>query len=113
MASTPATNAAAPAASFKPFFQRISQGEDRHADVLACCAMLCNKSLAEIFKQAETLGLPKVGPYWLYADGDFIARLLGKYHWIAYVGLAIILYVSLDMIYRGTLEIWPYVNGAS
>ncbi len=38
--------------------------------------MLCNKSLAEISKQAETLGLPKVGPYWLYLDGDFIARLL-------------------------------------
>lgn len=59
MANTLATNTAAPAASFKPF---ISQGEDRHADVLACCAMLCNKSLADIFKQAETLGLPKVGP---------------------------------------------------
>ena len=44
---------------------------------------------------------------------NFIARLLGKYHWIAYVGLAIILYVSLDMIYRGALEVWPYVNGAS
>lgn len=42
---------------------------------------------------------------------NFIARLLGKYHWIAYVGLAIILYVSLDMIYRGALEVWPYVNG--
>ena len=44
---------------------------------------------------------------------NFIARLLGRYHWIAYVGLAIILYVSLDMIYRGALEVWPYVNGAS
>ncbi|KQV43348.1 MULTISPECIES: TerC family protein [unclassified Rhizobium] len=43
---------------------------------------------------------------------NFIARLLGKYHWIAYIGLAIILYVSLDMIYRGTVEVWPYVNGA-
>ncbi|WP_157497408.1 hypothetical protein [Diaphorobacter sp. J5-51] len=85
MASTPATNTAAPAASFKPFFQRISQGDDRHADVLACCAMLCNKSLADIFKQAETLGLPKVGPYWLYADGDFIARLLAAHGLVATV----------------------------
>lgn len=67
MASTPATNTAASAASFKPFFQRISQGEDRHADVLACCAMLCNKSLADTFKQAETHGLPKVGPYYGYS----------------------------------------------
>lgn len=85
MASTPATNTAAPAASFKPFFQCISQGEDRHADVLACCAMLCNKSLADIFKHAETLGLPKVGPYWLYADGDFIARLLAAHGLVATV----------------------------
>ncbi|HEV7319093.1 MAG TPA: TerC family protein [Ensifer sp.] len=39
----------------------------------------------------------------------FIARLLNRYHWIAYIGLAIILYVSLDMIYRGSLEVWPHV----
>jgi YjbE family integral membrane protein len=34
-----------------------------------------------------------------------IARLLGRYHWIAYVGLAIIFYVALRMIYDGTLEL--------
>jgi YjbE family integral membrane protein len=34
-----------------------------------------------------------------------IARLLGRYHWIAYVGLAIILYVALRMIFEGTLDI--------
>jgi len=86
MASTLATSTAASAASFKPFFQRISQGEDRHADVLACCAMLCNKSLADIFKQAETLGLPKVGPYYGYAvDGDFVARLLAAHGLVATV----------------------------
>ncbi|ASY56963.1 TerC family protein [Sinorhizobium sp. CCBAU 05631] len=39
----------------------------------------------------------------------FIAKLLARYHWIAYVGLAIILYVALDMIYRGALEVWPHV----
>ena len=38
---------------------------------------------------------------------SFIARLLNKHRWIAYVGLAIILYVAGDMIWRGTLEIWP------
>lgn len=37
----------------------------------------------------------------------FIARLLQKHHWIAYVGLAVILYVAGEMIYRGALEIWP------
>ena len=37
----------------------------------------------------------------------FIARLLEHYRWIAYVGLAIILYVALEMIYRGAVEVWP------
>ncbi|MBY0361437.1 MAG: TerC family protein, partial [Phreatobacter sp.] len=32
---------------------------------------------------------------------SFIARLLQKHRWIAYVGLAIILYVALEMVYRG------------
>ena len=39
---------------------------------------------------------------------SFIAKLLQKHRWIAYVGLAIILYVAFDMIYRGVLEIWPH-----
>ena len=41
---------------------------------------------------------------------SFIARLLEKQRWIAYVGLAIILYVSLDMIYRGGMEVWPHLK---
>lgn len=40
---------------------------------------------------------------------SFIARLLNRYHWIAYVGLAIILYVALNMIYRGSIEVWPHL----
>ncbi|MDQ2706034.1 MAG: TerC family protein [Pseudomonadota bacterium] len=42
----------------------------------------------------------------------FIARLLHRYRWIAYVGLLIILYVALDMIYRGAIEVWPVVSAA-
>ena len=34
-----------------------------------------------------------------------IARLLGRFHWIAYVGLAIIFYVALRMIFDGTVEL--------
>ena len=37
---------------------------------------------------------------------SFIARLLQKHRWIAYVGLLIILYVAFDMSYRGALEVW-------
>jgi YjbE family integral membrane protein len=38
---------------------------------------------------------------------SFIAKLLNRHRWIAYVGLAIILYVALDMIWRGILEVYP------
>lgn len=40
---------------------------------------------------------------------NFIAKLLTRYHWIAYVGLALILYVALHMIYRGSIEVWPHL----
>ena len=39
---------------------------------------------------------------------SFIANLLQKHRWIAYVGLAVILYVALDMIYRGVNEVLPF-----
>jgi YjbE family integral membrane protein len=44
---------------------------------------------------------------------SFIARLLQKYRWIAYVGLAVILYVAFGMIYRGALELHPIVSAAA
>lgn len=42
---------------------------------------------------------------------NYIARLLNRHRWIAYVGLAIILYVSLDMIWRGYWELEPRIFG--
>jgi YjbE family integral membrane protein len=44
---------------------------------------------------------------------SFIARLLNKYRWIAWVGLAIILYVALDMIWRGWEEVAPFLHAAT
>jgi YjbE family integral membrane protein len=41
---------------------------------------------------------------------SFIAKLLQKHRWIAYVGLAVILYVAGEMIYRGVLEVWPHLR---
>jgi YjbE family integral membrane protein len=35
---------------------------------------------------------------------NFIARLIERYHWIAYFGLAVILYVSGSMIYEGIID---------
>lgn len=39
----------------------------------------------------------------------FIARLLNRHRWIAYVGLLIIVYVALKMIYEGWHEVQPFV----
>jgi predicted tellurium resistance membrane protein TerC len=42
----------------------------------------------------------------------FIARLLNKHRWIAYVGLAIIVYVALKMIWEGWHQVEPWVAGS-
>ncbi len=42
----------------------------------------------------------------------WIARIIGRYRWIAYIGVAIILYVALKMMYDGYLELQnPHVEG--
>jgi len=42
------------------------------------------------------------------AAASVIARLLNRFHWIAYIGLVIIGYVALDMIYRGSVEVLAF-----
>jgi YjbE family integral membrane protein len=37
----------------------------------------------------------------------FIARLLHKHRWIAYLGLAVILYVAIEMTLKGAYGQWP------
>jgi YjbE family integral membrane protein len=41
---------------------------------------------------------------------DLVGRLLHRQRWIAYVGLAIILYVAGDMMYRGAQELKPVIS---
>ena len=41
-----------------------------------------------------------------------IARLLQRHRWIAYLGLAVILYVAVDMMVRGGHELRPVVQAA-
>jgi YjbE family integral membrane protein len=41
---------------------------------------------------------------------DWISRLLQNHRWIAYLGLAIILYVAGEMIYRGAHELEPVIG---
>jgi YjbE family integral membrane protein len=43
---------------------------------------------------------------------NFVAKLLSRFRWIAYLGLAVIVYVALDMIYQGSLEVLPLIQGA-
>jgi YjbE family integral membrane protein len=42
---------------------------------------------------------------------SFIARLLQKHRWVAYVGLVIIVYVAFDMTWRGVVEVLPLIRG--
>lgn len=42
---------------------------------------------------------------------SFIANLLNRYRWIAYIGLAIIVYVALKMMWEGWHEVEPVVMG--
>lgn len=41
---------------------------------------------------------------------NLVARLLHRHRWIAYVGLAVIVYVTFNMLYHGSIEVWPYVQ---
>ena len=41
---------------------------------------------------------------------SYIARLLHRHQWIAYAGLLVILYVAVEMIYRGMGEVWPLIT---
>jgi YjbE family integral membrane protein len=44
------------------------------------------------------------------AAATFIARLLGKHRWIAWLGLFVILYVAFAMIWEGWHQVEPYVE---
>jgi YjbE family integral membrane protein len=39
----------------------------------------------------------------------FIAKLLARHHWLNYLGLAIITFVALTMIWEGAAEVWTVV----
>jgi YjbE family integral membrane protein len=44
------------------------------------------------------------------AASSFIARVLEKYRWVSYIGLAIVVYVALKMIYDGGHEVFNALN---
>jgi hypothetical protein len=69
------------AAGFQPAFQFVSIEGDRHGDALAVIASVAGVSLKEVFKRAETLGMPKTGPYSHWVDSDLISSLLTIFGW--------------------------------
>jgi YjbE family integral membrane protein len=42
---------------------------------------------------------------------NFVAKLIQRFHWIAWIGLVIILYVALSMIWDGAHQVAPLVMG--
>ena len=91
----------------KTFFQAATQ------IVIADVSMSLDNVLAVAGAAREHPGVLVIGLALSIAlmgiAANLVARLLNSYRWIAYIGLAIILYVSLDMIYRGSLEVMPYL----
>src|SRR5262249_50834312 len=75
--------------------QFIGAGVSMSLDnVLAVAGAAREHPVVLIFGLALSIGLMGVA-------ASFIARLLQSHRWIAYVGLAVILYVALEMVYRG------------
>ena len=56
-----------------------------------------------IFGLALSIALMAVAASW-------IARVLQKHHWVGYVGLAIIVYVAIEMIWRGWHQVAPFAS---
>ncbi|KAA0577607.1 YjbE family putative metal transport protein [Azospirillum sp. Sh1] len=44
------------------------------------------------------------------AAATVIARLLNRFHWIAYLGLAVIVYVAIRMIWQGSTEVMAFAQ---
>jgi YjbE family integral membrane protein len=42
---------------------------------------------------------------------NFVASLLERHRWLAYLGVAVVAYVALDMIWRGMGEVWSAAAG--
>ena len=61
--------------TLQPAFKRVAQ-QGRHDDTFAVIAMLTGKTMDSIFRQAEGLGLPKIGPFHSWIDGDMTAKIL-------------------------------------
>ena len=76
-------------------------------------------SPGEVASTLRLLGYLALSVVLMGLAASFIARLLGRFRWIAWIGLAIILYVAVKMLYEGadqllghTLPMIPFIKGA-
>jgi YjbE family integral membrane protein len=99
------------------------------ADVAPVAPMSTGAAILQILVADVSMSLDNVlavagaakGHFWILGLGlllsivlmaiaaTFIAKLLAKHHWITWVGLAIILFVAVDMIWRGSVELQHFV----
>ena len=63
---------------------------------------LVHPSLGAVHPRFET---PRVAIVLMAVAANYIANLLGRYPWITWIGLLIIVWVALDMIYDGSREV--------
>lgn len=83
MANIPASVTSS-ATGFQPAFKPVVT-KDRHACSLATIATIASTTIEDVWKKAEELGLPKVGPFAHLIDERLITALFAKYSWVATV----------------------------
>jgi YjbE family integral membrane protein len=103
----------------------VAEGHDASAAVAAASAVPFRRAIIQVAIADMSMSLDNVlavagaarGHPWIMVIGlilsiafmgllaNLIARLLQKYSWLSYVGLALIVYVAGDMTYHGTIEV--------
>src|SRR3546814_5685938 len=77
--------------------------------VIADVSMSLDNVLAVAGAAHENMGILVAGlalsVIMMGVAANVVANLLQRFQWIAYVGLAIIVYVALEMIYQGSIEV--------
>ena len=70
--------------------------------------IIANSGVAMVHKDEAVLPAPLTNLL-MGAASSVIARLLNRFRWIAWIGLAIILYVAVRMVYEGADQVLGHV----
>jgi YjbE family integral membrane protein len=109
-------------------YRELVEGPDD--DTLSDRGKTLGQSVAQIILADISMSLDNVlavagaarGRIWILVAGlvlsvvlmgvaaDLLARLLQKQRWIAWLGLAIVAYVAVVMIFDGWRDVWPHVR---